>query len=139
MIYQHGAISVDENFARFGQKTYAINKINSTDIREHTTPGARGYYFWLPIAAFLTLFFVVGFLTGDGDQEGRTGGLIIIGMPMALFWWLTIRSYNRRANKFSYELYLTMSSRDQQALVSPNRDDVEKLKAAIETAMAKQG
>ncbi|OJW73019.1 MAG: hypothetical protein BGO57_13150 [Sphingomonadales bacterium 63-6] len=135
MIYQNGDISVDEAFARFGSKTYAINKINSTEVRERIVPGARGYYLWFPIAAFLTLPVLVG-LFSSGNQEGATGGLIIIGLPLALFWWLAIRSYRRRAAKYSYELYLTMSSRDQQALVSPDRVEVEKLRAAIETAMA---
>lgn len=135
MIYQKGSISVDEAFARFGTKTYAINKINSTDVRERALIGARGYYLWFPIAAFITLFFVFAYLTPD-NGNGRTGGLIIVGIPMVLFWWLTIRSYGRRGTKYSYELYLTMSSRDQQALVSPNREDVEELKFAIETAMA---
>jgi len=43
MYYERGDISVDDNFARFGTKSYAINKINSVDVRSRAMAAGCGW------------------------------------------------------------------------------------------------
>ena len=43
--YQRGHVTVDDNFARFGSKSYAINKITSVDVRMHEKRRS-GWFIW---------------------------------------------------------------------------------------------
>src|SRR3546814_18159455 len=50
MLFQQGTISVDERFARFGEKSYAINKITSVEVRSETKKGSSAFLAWWLIA-----------------------------------------------------------------------------------------
>src|SRR3546814_18008537 len=50
MLFQQGTISVDERFARFGEKSYAINKITFVEVRSETKKGSSAFLAWWLIA-----------------------------------------------------------------------------------------
>src|SRR3546814_12425216 len=50
MLFQQGTISVDDRFARFGDKSYAINKITSVEVRSETKKGSSAFLAWWLIA-----------------------------------------------------------------------------------------
>src|SRR3546814_18164972 len=63
MLFQQGTISVDERFARFGEKSYAINKITSVAVRSETKKGSRAFLAWWLIA----LMFAVSAIANLSD------------------------------------------------------------------------
>jgi hypothetical protein len=101
------AVTVDGDFARFGAKSYAIDKINSVEVRERRPHG---------IAAPLILSIVaIAFLVnGSGSNNGGGGTSVGIALVIgALAAWLWYRSTIRE-----YLLFLMTSSSETQAFDS---------------------
>lgn len=124
-------ISVDAHFARFGDKSYAIDKINSVEVRQHK-PHSRFPVF---LFAFLTLTFLLPFLT---TLFTKPGDAPVIGLFALLFAALTVWA-DRRSKIIDYQLFLMTSSSEAQAFFSRDRDAVTHLRTAIEQAMSARG
>ena len=122
--YQHGEISVDETFARFGSKSYAIAKINSVDVRSRRRRGDLGWII-LGLISFTML------AAGIANQNtallcyGATGGVIAFFM-------------RRGARIIVHRLYLSTSNAEAQAFESENRALIVGMREAIEAAIAQK-
>jgi hypothetical protein len=115
-------VSVDDKFARFGSKGYAINKINSVEVRQwnpHSKVGAL----LCGLIAFMCLLSAIG---GGGSSAL---GLFVIFSGLAYWTW-------RRSQIVEYQLFLMTSSSEAQAFVTRDRDQVNSLRDRIETAIA---
>lgn len=123
MLYNHGSISVDLNFARFGNKSYAINKINTVEIRERQ-PYGQGL---AVLFGIITLICLISIFSGSA---GAAVGVILFG---ALTWWAWKRHKIRE-----YDLFLMTSSASTQAYITRDQDEVLGLRDAVETAMTRQ-
>ena len=130
MRYQSENVTVDDNFARVGSKSYAINKINSVDVRSKKIPGKWSWIFWWLLAIFCGLP-ALGALIGG--QPGEAFAMLLIAALFGYFGW---KSYQKRHATFSYELFLMTSSNEVQAFATDDKDDVLALRRAIEDAMA---
>lgn len=113
-------ISVDNDFARFGAKSYAINKITSVEIREIRSDN------WRAVAAIVT-FFALGALPMAVALPPMIVFAIGLGVLAYLAW--------KRARRITYQLFLITTASEQQAYESVNRDDVYDLRGKVETAM----
>ncbi len=122
MSFVDGNVSVDEDFARFGSKSYAINKINSVEVRV-AYPHGRTAMWAFGILAVLMLSFAAG--------EGGTTALIIAVVTGALALWAWKRSKLRL-----FQLYVMTSSSEAQAYQSQKEAETIALRDAIERAMA---
>ncbi|MFC0206414.1 DUF6232 family protein [Novosphingobium soli] len=124
MIYQQGNVSVDSNFARFGSKSYAIDKINSVDVRVETKQGCL----WgaLAVISVFCFFGAIG------------AGTIGAWVAFLFFAGLTVLAYMKRP-KPVYHLMLATSSGEVQATNAGDREAIGELRAAIETAMTQRG
>lgn len=81
-----GNVSVDAHFARFGSKSYAINKINSVDIREARPHGEGAIWVW----GLLSLISMLAFVGSLSSPEGiSVGGLVLA----AIFGFLAYRAW----------------------------------------------
>lgn len=130
MRYQSGNVTVDDNFARVGSKSYAINKINSVDVRSKKKSGKWGWLLWWLLAIFCGVP-ALGALIGG--QPGEAVAMLLIAALFGYFGW---KSYQQRHATYSYELFLMTSSNEVQAFVTDDKDDVLALRSAIEDAMA---
>lgn len=131
MRYQNGDISIDDSFARFGSKAYAIDKINTVDIQSRATgSGCLGLIMGLA-GAFCLLMGVAGFNVPNGRGMGIA--FVVIGAVLLFLAW---RSY-RAAKVQIHRVMLTTSSAEVQATESSDRDEIDKIRSAIEGAMAK--
>lgn len=122
-------VSVDRDFARFGKKSYAINKINSVEVRERQ-PYGQGSAF---VYGLLGLVCLLAGLSGELEAGGRVMWLLLCG----LFGYLAYRAWVR-SKIVEYQLFLMTSSSEAQALVSRDGDMIEGLRDRIESAMAGQ-
>lgn len=127
------SVSVDRDFARFGSKSYAINKINSVDVRSHRPYGAVGSALGGIITLFLVLA-IVGQASNQNPSASALINLVFLALGAAAFTWWS----HKRSKIVEYKLYLTTSSQEAQAFVSRNRDEVMGLRSEIERAMARQ-
>lgn len=121
MLYQNGSISIDNDFARFGSKSYAIDKINTVDVR-FTKPGAMG---WV-ICTFIAAIAIWAGLGGGG------AGSVVVGV---IFAGIAVMLY-RNAQVKTYKLYLVTSSSEAQAFETRDEDEIGSLRASIEQAIA---
>lgn len=120
-------VLVDDDFARFGNKSYAINKINSVEVRERQPHGKGGAILCGIIAAISLLAFLGGF----ADPEGPSwGGLVFAALFSAFAWALW-----QKAKIREYHLFLMTSSSEAQAFVTRDEGEVYGLRQQIETAM----
>ncbi len=121
------AVLVDDDFARFGNKSYAINKINSVEVRERAPFGKGGAILCGIIAAFCAM----SFLGGLGGQDGPSSTALILAVIFAgLCWWQL-----QKAKIREYQLFLMTSSSEAQAFVTRDEDEVYGLRQQIESAM----
>lgn len=109
--YQKGDISVDRDFARLGSKSYAINKINTVDVRER--PAKQSTAVSVLIVGLLC-FWLNSWL-----------GIAVVAL--GIYLWAKAKP--------SYRLFLMTSSNDVQAYESNDRSEVMELRYAIEGAM----
>jgi hypothetical protein len=127
--YQSGNISIDDSFARFGSKSYAIDKINSVEVREKRRGSGCG-----PL-----LLFVIGGLMLIGALGNFAGGSSGVGIGSAVIGALLILGgvkAQKTAQLIDYTLVLTTSSSEAQALESTDRNEVMQVRDAIEGAMS---
>lgn len=129
-VYSRSHVTVDDNFARFGAKSYAINKITSVEVRKHE----RHKSGWLFFAIFGGLILIVGLgqLTKDGGQSAAT---IALGALMLVPAYFLHRSRVVR----SFELFLATAAGEVQATKSENGDAIEELRQAIELRIVQHG
>jgi hypothetical protein len=121
------AVSVDNDFARFGSKSYAINKINSVEVRERKPHGKAGAI----ICGFLGLIFVMGGLGSFASPQGASiGSFVLAALFVALAYWQW-----QRSKICEYLLFLMTSSSETQAFVTRDQDEVIDLRGKIEGAM----
>jgi len=124
--YRRGDISIDDSFARFGAKIYAIDTIDSVDVRSEM----KGGTLWLWLACLAALFLFLGARAlassvGDGIQW------LAIGVALAACAYFS----RRRAQKLRWILFLTTSNAEAQAMQSEDRDEVLTLRTTIEAAI----
>lgn len=115
------SVSVDSKFARFGSKSFAINKITSVDVRTVTTPPGKG---WIAAVAVSVLCFL-----GSQTSSGMLGGGVLFA---AVAWYL----YTHKGNETVHQLFLVTSGSETQAYQSSDQDEVFMLRDSIEEAMA---
>ena len=120
--YSSGNISVDRNFARFGEKSYAIDKINSVEVKRiEAKPNSKNAM--IAIAAICAVISVFNFFS--------------IGWTIATLVFAGLAYHNyKNPNKDLYQLYLMTSSSEVQALETEDKNHIDNLRAAIEAAMS---
>jgi hypothetical protein len=123
--FQNGDITVDDRFARFGDKSFAINKINSVEVRKETKAGSRAYIFWWGIAAIALLTIILG----TGAQLAFF--FIVVGGVLGFVSW------KKRLPIHTYFLFLVTSSAEAQAFKTHDEDEIIRLRNAVEDAMAR--
>jgi len=124
-------VSVDRDFARFGAKSYAINKINSVEVRERRPFGQGAMFVWGLLALMCGLSFL-GQLS-----DGLTGAGLFTLILGTLFGYLAYRSW-LRSKIVEYQLFLMTSSSEAQAISSRDGSMIGRLRDRIERAMAGQ-
>lgn len=127
------AVMVDRDFVRVGSKSYALNKINSIDVRERRA-GKRGWAIWIVFGVFIAFAGLLGAL-GAPDAPGLGIAMIVIGLGVAALAW---RARNR-ARRSVYSLHLMTSSGEVQAVESMELEQVQQLRDHIEQGMAAIG
>jgi len=121
-------VTVDDDFARFGGKSYAINKINSVEVRERHPHGSGGAILF----GGLSMILLVAALNGTDPNRGPTFLLLAALSAVAAYWaW-------RRSKVVEYQLFLMTSSSEAQAFVSRDGNEVYSLRDNIERAMTKR-
>lgn len=125
--YQNGDITIDNNFARFGAKSFAINKINSVEVRSETVPGSKAYRALWTLAAVFVILTISNIVQG----EAATGSFVaaaVLGL-LGFFMW------EKRHDVTTHRLFLVTSSAEAQAFVTHDWNDITELRTAIEDAM----
>jgi len=118
------SVSVDRDFARFGGKSYAINKINSVEVRSRHPHGQTAMFIF-GLVAVICMLSAVG---GGGAGVAVVG---IIFAVLAYFAW-------RKSQIVEYQLFLMTSSSEAQAISSLDGDMIQGLRNRIESAMSGQ-
>src|SRR5689334_11973841 len=101
-------VSIDRDFARFGSKSYAINKINSVDLRQRHPHGQTPVF----ILGFLA---VICLLAIKGDNGLEMTCLAVVFGALAFAAW-------KKSQIVEYQLFLMTSSSEEQAITSSDRD-----------------
>jgi hypothetical protein len=130
MFYERGDISVDEHFARFGSKAYAINKINSVEVRSHTPPEKTG---WLWFTIFAVMFGIAGVAQ---MVEGQGAASLVFA---ALLAGCAFIAYQNRRITPSHKLFLMMSNSEAQVCESADLEHIQSLRRAVEQAIVRSG
>lgn len=127
--YQWDDITIDDNFARFGAKSFAINKINSVEVRSETVPGSRAYLvFWV-----LAGMFVISMLWTLINGENATTPFVaacVLGL-------LGFATWEKRHDVTTHKLFLVTSSAEAQAFITRDWDSIAEMREAIEAAMVR--
>ena len=123
-------VSVDADFARFGDKSYAINKINSVEVRSRKPHGQGAMFAW-------GLFSLIFALSGLGQLGAATGGALVMLGLAGLFGFLAHKAW-RNSQIVEYQLFLMTSSSEAQAFITRDGDEVQALRDCIERAMARK-
>lgn len=118
------SVTVDRDFARFGNKTYAINKINSVEVRARHPYGSAG-------TLICGLIAIICFFSAIGGGGGSAFVLGLIFGALAVWSW-------RRSKVVEYRLFLMTSSSEAQAIVSRDGAMIDRLRTRIEKAMCGQ-
>jgi len=113
-------VSVDNDFARFGAKSYAINKITSVEIREIKSQNAGCMAALLGGACLLSLAITFGF-------PPFFLFALVFGAGAYLAW--------KKSKQITYQLFLITAASEQQAFESLDRDAVYGLRDEVEAAM----
>ena len=123
-------VSVDRDFARFGSKSFAINKINTVDVRARHPHGQGAVYGWGLTALFFLLLFA------GGNKGPNATPLTVFGLVLcALFGFLAYKAW-KRSQIIEYQLFLVTSSGAVQAIKSEDPSMIDELRDRIERAMA---
>lgn len=121
-------VSVDNDFARFGSKSYAINKINSVEVRTHKPHGTLSAF----LCGILGLLMLLSWLGSSEPAQGSSSTTLGVAVLfLALAYWRWTLSKRR-----DYRLFLMTSSSETQAITSADGQYIEDLRGKIEAAMA---
>lgn len=115
------AVTIDEHFARFGSKSYAIDKINSVEVRERKPHGTNG-------ATICAILAIVCLFSGINPFNGVLFIAAVLFVVLTYFLW-------RRSNQREYQLILMTSSSEAEAISSNERSVIDGLRRQIEDAM----
>jgi hypothetical protein len=126
--YKSETITVDDDFARFGGKSYAINKINTVEVRETKPHGI----FALLLFGFLSLTSLLSMLGAitSGQNPGAAAIMLVVCAGLAFWAW-------KRRQIVDHHLFLMTSSSEAQAYTSRDGDQVAALRERIEKAMTR--
>ena len=128
MIYKSGTVSVDNNFARFGSKSYSINKINTVDVNVTRPHG------WGPVIGFGMVGAVMLLAAKGTAEQGSASPFVVIGLIcFGVAYWAWTRTKIR-----DHHLILMTSSSSAQAYTTRNGDEIDALREAIESAMTRE-
>lgn len=122
------SVSVDNDFARFGAKSYAINKITSVEIREVKDKNA---------GCTIAIFAVIALVLAVSAFESFSSGFeTVLGFlaGAAIFGYLTYAMI-QKAKEITYQLFLITAASEQQAYESKSRENVYRLRDQVEAAM----
>jgi hypothetical protein len=128
--FDNGSVSVDNDFARFGAKSYAINKINTVEVRERQ-PHGIGSAIICAIIAILCLMAAIGKIT-DGKSDEVLSTFLFAAIFGGIAYWCWVRS-----KILEYQLYLMTTSSEAQAYTSRDAETVSELRTQIERAMTR--
>jgi len=120
--------TVDRDFVRVGDKSFAVRQINSVEILTTTKMGSSSYRAWWTIAVIFVLMLVFSLAVAP---EGAGFSFLFL----LLFGILGYRSYKNRHTLHSYRLSLVTSSGENTALTTTDRDLVEQMRGSIEQAI----
>jgi len=122
-VYQDGDITIDEDFARFGSKSFAINKINTVDVREK-----KGSI--TPVLVLLIIFLLTATHWFEIKTFGSGAVALFFLACTALAWKFALITH--------YQLFLMTSSSQAQAYSTTDKRRVMKLREAIERSMIRR-
>lgn len=125
--YTRGHVTVDESFARFGSKSYAINKITSVDVRVHEKSSSG----WLIFGIVAALVIIAG-LGQIKTDVGAAVGTMVVGAALFI---PAVLMYPKRISR-TYTLLLATAAGEVQALAGANGEAMQELRDAIETRIA---
>lgn len=121
---------MDRDFARFGSKAYAINKINTVDVT-YRHPYPRQAAFAWGLLAFFSLLVFGGSMSGE-----NAGGVGFFALALCGFLgFLAYRAW-QRSKIVEYNLLLVTSSHSVQAIKSRDSAFIQDIRDRIERAMA---
>jgi hypothetical protein len=124
------SIKVDNDFARFGSKSYAINKINTVEVRERH-PYDRALAAIFGVVALISAVGAIGVISEGNLSNGIVSLVICLGSAYGAYWaW-------QRSNIIEYQLFLMTSSSSMQAYTSRDEYEVMNLRDSIEAAMVR--
>lgn len=116
-----GIVSIDNDFARFGSKSYAINKINSVEVRQKQPYGSV-------LFLICGLISFIAFMSWLKSKETTPIVVAVIFLGLAYWRWTLTKVRN-------YYLFLMTSSSETQAYVTRDEEQVTSLRDQIENAM----
>lgn len=114
------SVSIDNDFARFGAKSYAINKITSVEVREMQSKNGGCA---IAILGFITVVMLLASITFPPF-------LIFVLMFGAGTWYAW-----KLSKRVTYQLFLITSASEQQAYENRDPQDVYRLRDQVEAAM----
>ena len=133
-VYQRGHVTIDDHFARFGAKSYAINKITSVEVREQVRSGSA----WVVFGVMAGIFIFAGLgMLGDEAKPDKTSaiGMALLGLGLLVPAVLTYRSRISR----TYQLMLATAAGEVQATTSTNGEAIGELREALERQIVARG
>jgi hypothetical protein len=123
-------VDVDRDFARFGSKAYAINKINTVEVTSRYPYRRKAAFGWGLLAFFSLLVF------GGSASDGNGSGIGFFALALCAFLgFLAYRAW-QRSKIIEYNLMLVTSSHSLQAIKSRDSDFIQDIRDRIERAMA---
>ena len=121
------SVNVDRDFARFGNKSFAINKINTVEVRARHPHSRSAFFSWGLLAVVALLVFA-----GGNKAANANGAAIFLCL---VFGFLAFRAW-LLSKIIEYQLFLVTSSGAVQAIKSRDGSRIEGLRDRIEQAMA---
>ena len=128
VLYQRGDICIDNDFARFGAKSYAIDKIYSLEVRRQKA--FQPWQWLIGIAAV-----IVGIGLTDFSAIGAWIGRLALFIGMVAAWYY----FYKHPNLDKLSLFFMTSSSEAQAFQTTDISDIKSLQSAIEQAMTAKG
>ena len=123
--FQSGVVSVDDKFARFGSKSFAINKITSVDVRSEVTPADTK---WKGLAALSGLLIIIAVTNLQIAPL-----CVLIALVLGYFAWV---GYKNSMIKTMHRLFVVTSGSEVQAYETADGNEIADLREAIENAMS---
>lgn len=120
-------VTIDKDFARFGSKSYAINKINTVDVVERQPHGKAAIWIFGILAGLFGLS-GIGSLVAGNEGASSSIGMAVIFAGVAYWAW-------KRSKIVEYQLFLMTSSSSAQAITSRDGEMIYDLRQQIEKAM----